>query len=386
MRSHRRFGLPFALLAAPPIFALFGMAISGCEGDGQLTTGDADGGPDGLVGKIGEGQDAVVSVGSGAFPDRLLPNPADDGGATGAADSAVNPGYDGAVAPARDAGQTPAADAAPPPPPTDPDAASPPPPPPPPPPDTPTCGCAYGNGRYCASSARDLEGPNGCQAALAHEHPDDLLRCTDGSWSVEQSCGNGCEVRPPGEADRCAAGGPVGDDGQWHLPWDCGTTFPCTQGNFGDICGGGTGSHTGRQQYAYDFGMPAGTTVRAARAGEVIFSDNLVGPGDACFGGCDTQDCCNACLNTVNRVVLRHGDGTTSLYLHLTRATAQVGSMVNAGDELGRSGQSGCSFGAHLHFQVQTDCGIWFCDSVEAHFAEDGGMACGHNDASGNCH
>jgi murein DD-endopeptidase MepM/ murein hydrolase activator NlpD len=250
---------------------------------------------------------------------------------------------------------------------------------------TPVCGCVFGNGRYCASSARDLEGPNGCRVPLAHEQPDALLRCTDAAWSVEQPCEAGCEVRPPGEADRCASPPPGPDDGLWHLPWRCGDTYRCTQGNDGDICGGGVGSHTGRQRFAYDFGMPRGTSVVAARAGEVIFSDNRVGPGQDCYDGCNDQACCDRCINTVNRVVLRHGDGTTSLYLHLDNATAQVGAMVSAGDELGVSGISGCSFGAHLHFQVQSDCGIWFCDSQGIDFSENGDMACGAQNASGNC-
>lgn len=158
-----------------------------------------------------------------------------------------------------------------------------------------------------------------------------------------------------------------------------------TQGNHGDTCNNGPGSHVGRQQFAFDFGMPRGTPVLAARAGEVIFSDNRVGPGQDCYDGCQDGACCDRCLNTVNRVVLRHGDGTTSLYLHLDRATATVGALVGAGAELGVSGISGCSFGAHLHFQVQTDCGIWFCDSLDIDFAENPGTACGSQDASQNC-
>ncbi len=228
-------------------------------------------------------------------------------------------------------------------------------------------------------------GPERVPRALAHEQPDALLRCTDAAWNVEQACEAGCEVRPPGEADRCANPPPGPDDGQWHLPWRCGDTYRCTQGNDGDICGGGVGSHTGRQRFAYDFGMPRGTSVVAARAGEVIFSDNRVGPGQDCYDGCNDQGCCDRCINTVNRVVLRHGDGTTSLYLHLDNASAQVGAMVSAGDQLGVSGISGCSFGAHLHFQVQSDCGIWFCDSQGIDFSENGDMACGAQNASGNC-
>ena len=109
------------------------------------------------------------------------------------------------------------------------------------------------------------------------------------------------------------------------------------------------------------------------------------GPGQDCYDGCNDQGCCDRCINTVNRVVLRHGDGTTSLYLHLDNASAQVGAMVSAGDELGVSGISGCSFGAHLHFQVQSDCGIWFCSSVPVKFADAPKLAKGVKATSGNC-
>ncbi len=355
---------------------LLGLFLCAC-GEGEISSGGA--GED--FGR--DDPDLAGLDGIGGFgtpdprPDRLLPP---GGGSVSPADLGVASAPDGFVAPpttppAPDPDAFMAPPTMPPPPPTE----------PPPPPDTPVCGCVFGNGRYCASSARDLEGPNGCQVPVAHEQPDALLRCTDAAWSVEQACEAGCEVRPPGEADRCASPPPGPDDGLWHLPWRCGDTYRCTQGNDGDICGGGVGSHTGRQRFAYDFGMPRGTRVVAARAGEVIFSDNRVGPGQDCYDGCNDGACCDRCINTVNRVVLRHGDGTTSLYLHLDRATAQVGAMVSAGDELGVSGISGCSFGAHLHFQVQSDCGIWFCDSQGIDFSENADMACGAQNASGNC-
>lgn len=245
----------------------------------------------------------------------------------------------------------------------------------------PTCDCYYGNGAYCGAGVQAEASTRGCTVDVANQHPDDILQCTNGAWSVSQDCSTSCLVAPPGQADVCNT--PV-SDGQYRVPWDCGQNFTCTQGNFGDTCGGGTGSHTDKQQYAFDFGLPRHTQVVAARAGTVVFSDNIVGPGDNCYDGCSSAACCSACLNTVNRVVIRHSDGTTALYLHLDQATATVGSNVNAGDPLGWSGISGCSFGAHLHFQVQQDCGIWFCNSLPIEFVEASPMACGVSASSQN--
>lgn len=82
---------------------------------------------------------------------------------------------------------------------------------------------------------------------------------------------------------------------------------------------------------------------------------------------------------------ISHGDGTSALYLHLDKATVQVGQVVGAGEVIGRSGTTGCSFGAHLHFQAQEDCGSWFCNSMHVEFAEAAPVAEGQWPTSENC-
>jgi murein DD-endopeptidase MepM/ murein hydrolase activator NlpD len=183
-------------------------------------------------------------------------------------------------------------------------------------------------------------------------------------------------VADPGEPDTCKV--PV-SPGDYHLPWDCGDTYACTQGNNGSF------SHSGTMQYAYDFGLPRHTPVLASRGGVVSHSDNVVGPGEACYEGCTTSACCDACINSGNRVVVDHGDGTSALYLHLDEATVSEGATVNSGAVLGYSGTSGCSFGSHLHFQVMSTCGIWFCASVPMSFAEDANVVTNGTYTSQNC-
>ncbi|MFP5286177.1 MAG: M23 family metallopeptidase, partial [Thermoanaerobaculia bacterium] len=53
-----------------------------------------------------------------------------------------------------------------------------------------------------------------------------------------------------------------------------------------------------------------------------------------------------------NAVVIDHGYGLQSLYGHLSSIGVQEGQMVERGQELGRSGQTGLAGGDHLHFTM----------------------------------
>lgn len=55
-----------------------------------------------------------------------------------------------------------------------------------------------------------------------------------------------------------------------------------------------------------------------------------------------------------NFVKIQHDDGTVCLYAHLERASVSVGQRVSKGQTLGRMGNSGNSFGAHLHWEYWT--------------------------------
>ena len=52
-------------------------------------------------------------------------------------------------------------------------------------------------------------------------------------------------------------------------------------------------------------------------------------------------------------VILDHGNGLTTLYAHLERWKVKVGDELQAGDIIGIGGNSGRSFGAHLHFEMR---------------------------------
>ena len=231
---------------------------------------------------------------------------------------------------------------------------------------------ALGDGAYCGSS-------------LGGGDASTLYHCAGGATASSEHCASGCHVAPAGSPDYCD------DGGLYHYPWTCGASYETTQGNNGDICGGGTGDHTGTQAYAWDFGLPRHTAVRASRGGTVTLVANVTAAGQACYDGCTqpfgTQafwDCCNGCINTSNHVNVQHADGSVATYWHLDVATATKGAHVNAGDILGYSGTSGCSSGPHLHFQVMGACPTGYCQSIAIAFAGNQKPACGNVEKSDN--
>ncbi|MBL0911000.1 MAG: peptidoglycan DD-metalloendopeptidase family protein [Bacteroidia bacterium] len=54
-----------------------------------------------------------------------------------------------------------------------------------------------------------------------------------------------------------------------------------------------------------------------------------------------------------NVVVLRHPNGLETYYAHMSRLDVKPGTYVQAGDHLGLGGNTGRSFGSHLHFEIR---------------------------------
>ena len=127
---------------------------------------------------------------------------------------------------------------------------------------------------------------------------------------------------------------PPPDSSPYRLPWTAGESYWCVQGNRGII------SHSGRQEFAYDFKMPVGTDVRAARGGVVV---RVVASNDG--HGYQWPN---------NLVAVRHEDGTVGYYLHIKKEGNRVveGEEVRQGQVIASSGHVGNSMLPHLHFHV----------------------------------
>jgi murein DD-endopeptidase MepM/ murein hydrolase activator NlpD len=130
---------------------------------------------------------------------------------------------------------------------------------------------------------------------------------------------------------------PPREGSPYALPWAAGDTFLCVQGNRGIV------SHRDDEEFAWDFAMPVGTTILAARGGRVT---RVVIEHDG--NGTDLPN---------NLVVIDHGDGTTGHYLHLVKggSLVAVGDEVTRGQPIARSGNVGRSMLPHLHFNVRRD-------------------------------
>jgi murein DD-endopeptidase MepM/ murein hydrolase activator NlpD len=82
-----------------------------------------------------------------------------------------------------------------------------------------------------------------------------------------------------------------------------------------------------------DFSAPSGTPVVAVNGGKVM----LAAPNDL-YG---------------NTVVIDHGAGVVSLYLHLSRIDVVKGEVVKNGQLIGAVGETGYAFGPHLHLSIK---------------------------------
>ena len=93
------------------------------------------------------------------------------------------------------------------------------------------------------------------------------------------------------------------------------------------------GPRWGRMHYGLDIDLEVGDNVFAAFEGMVRISQYHSSYG--------------------NVVVVRHNNGLETLYAHLSQRKVIPGDHVEAGDIIGFGGNTGRSYGAHLHFEFR---------------------------------
>lgn len=94
------------------------------------------------------------------------------------------------------------------------------------------------------------------------------------------------------------------------------------------------GYRKGRYHNGIDIGLNTGDTVRAAWSGKIRYAKY----NDGGFG---------------NLVIIRHENGLETFYAHLSKHLIFPNDEVKAGDPIGLGGNTGRSFGPHLHFEVR---------------------------------
>lgn len=68
-------------------------------------------------------------------------------------------------------------------------------------------------------------------------------------------------------------------------------------------------------------------------------------------------------------VIIDHGNGLTTLYAHLASWKVKIGDELQAGDTVGVGGNTGRSFGAHLHFEMKYN-GVYIDPTTVFNFQE----------------
>lgn len=84
-----------------------------------------------------------------------------------------------------------------------------------------------------------------------------------------------------------------------------------------------------------DFRAAEGTPVYAINSGKVAYTGTLRNFGET--------------------VIIDHGLGLMTLYMHLSEIDVELGDSVEKGDFIARSGNTGYSLGPHLHLSVRID-------------------------------
>jgi len=92
-----------------------------------------------------------------------------------------------------------------------------------------------------------------------------------------------------------------------------------------------SGSHA--NYHAIDVGCPTGTNVVAAKGGTVTMAEYY-----STYGNC---------------VQIKHADGYSTLYAHLSKFKVSVGDVVEQGELIALSGNTGRSTGPHCHFEIR---------------------------------
>lgn len=112
------------------------------------------------------------------------------------------------------------------------------------------------------------------------------------------------------------------------------------------------GLYSGKGHNGIDLGAPIGTPVLAAQSGVIE-------------GIGDTDKTCPA-ASYGKWVLIRHKNGLSTLYAHLSLIRAEEGQSVEAGQTIGYVGLTGYTTGPHLHFTVYASVGVKILDRKSA--------------------
>jgi len=114
--------------------------------------------------------------------------------------------------------------------------------------------------------------------------------------------------------------------------------------HFGNTEFAKSGAYNGSGHNGVDFGTSIGTEVKAALSGVIV--------------GAGNTDQYKGCYSYGKWVLIKHSNGLSTLYAHLSLIKVSEGQSVSTGQVIGYSGNTGYSTGPHLHFTVYASQGV----------------------------
>ncbi len=118
----------------------------------------------------------------------------------------------------------------------------------------------------------------------------------------------------------------------------------CISQFFGNTAFARTGAYNGSGHNGIDFGAPQGTKIIAALTGVVEATGNT--------------DLFPGCYSYGKWALVRHSNGLSTLYAHLSVISVSSGDTIPTGGLIGYSGKTGYATGPHLHFSVYASNGV----------------------------
>lgn len=120
--------------------------------------------------------------------------------------------------------------------------------------------------------------------------------------------------------------------GDIHFIWPCPSSSRITS-EFGSRTSPTEGASSDHQ--GMDIGAPTGTDIVAAASGTVVVSTYSYSAG--------------------NYVMVSHGGGVYTVYMHASKLLVSVGDSVKSGQVIAKVGSTGYSTGPHLHFGIRVN-------------------------------
>lgn len=106
-----------------------------------------------------------------------------------------------------------------------------------------------------------------------------------------------------------------------------------------------SGAYSGKGHNGIDFRAAIGTPVKAALSGTIQGTGN--------------SDSIRGCYSYGKWVLIKHSNGLSTLYAHLSQINVSEGQQISTGQGIGYSGSTGYATGPHLHF------GVYATDAVQ---------------------